>query len=217
MKVFISHSEQDDYVAGTIREKILAIGAEVFLNNHEMEFGDLITDSVKSNLADADEVIILVSKASISSTWISYEIGQAEAHSKRVIPILHGAEKNEVHEVLQNRHRLDISELDRYLNQLRKRMGKTETKPASSTDMPSPKAKEEEPPTHGLQIGTSIRLPLSRPAEAIRKGENIGWTQGMDPYLNRTAQVIEVAEDGSVRLSVDRGRYWFAAEWLEIL
>ena len=213
MKVFISHSNEDSYVAGTVREKLLALGAEVNLNTHEAIIGEDIKQTVKSNLADSDEVIILVSKASLKSQWITYEIGQAEALSKRIIPILLGVEKNEVHEVLEGRHRITINELDKYLNQLRGRMGQP---PTETTTNPLPQ-KEEPQLIQGLDIGTPVRLPLSPPDQAIREGENIGWTQGMDPYLNRTAKVIEVAKDGSVRLDVDKGRYWFAVEWLELL
>lgn len=62
--------------------------------------------------------------------------------------------------------------------------------------------------------GTTVFLPMSPPADAPRIGEDIGYTQGMSPYLGKIATITTVSDDHSYRLNIDKGHYWWAHEWL---
>ena len=217
MKVFISHSHKDKWIAEQVAERIESVGINVFLDTKQVRYGDRIQQTVNDNLKDSDDVVIIVTPSAKTSEWIPFEVGVASGLGKNIVPILHYIEKNEVPEILQDRARLDLNELDSYVNQLVERMH--EKKGVEIPIDPIPKHREKnssvKPPANRPAIGSQVKLPPHPPAEAIRSSENIGWVPGMNPYLGRSGKVLEIDEDDSAKLDVDGGKYWYAFEWLE--
>ena len=91
--VFVSHSSDDAFVARIITEKIQAIGATCWLDEKDLDGGDVIADHIIRGIDACDEAIVLISSNSVRSPWVSFEIGGVRAQHKRVTPIL-----NKVHQ-----------------------------------------------------------------------------------------------------------------------
>jgi TIR domain len=88
MKVFISHSSVDKWVARRISQDLQAMGIETFLDEKDIETGDSFDDSIQEQLRESDELLMLLSPAALQSTWVVMEIGGAKVLGKRLIPIL---------------------------------------------------------------------------------------------------------------------------------
>jgi sulfopyruvate decarboxylase TPP-binding subunit len=61
MKVFISHSSTDKWIARQISMHLAAIGIDSFLDEKEIETGDSIDEAIQTHLADCDELLMLLS------------------------------------------------------------------------------------------------------------------------------------------------------------
>lgn len=221
MKVFISHSHKDKFIAEQVAEKLDKAGFDFFLDTKHVRYGDRIQNTVNENLKDSDDVLIIVTPNAQSSGWIPFEIGVAAGLEKTIIPVIYNVEKNEVPEILQDRARVELNNIDSYIEQLKERRAEKNNGSKNSTKEPIPKQDKntsEDKPKEGIPpitVGWYVKLPSHQPPEAIRASENIGWVPGMNPYLGRSAKVLEVDQDNSAKLDVDGGKYWYAFEWLE--
>jgi hypothetical protein len=66
-----------------------------------------------------------------------------------------------------------------------------------------------------VDIGDYVILPELPQIDAERiEGSAIDWKPGMSEYLGNRTLVIEIDEDGSARVQADKGRFWWAFEWL---
>jgi hypothetical protein len=96
VKIFISHSSYDKWVARQIARQLEDNGYVTFLDEKHIQTGEPIEAAVHANLADSDEVLILISTASLKSHWVFIEIGAARALQKHIIPILFHIQPNEI-------------------------------------------------------------------------------------------------------------------------
>ena len=94
--VFVSHSSLDAWIASVIAEKIKALGAECWLDEKDLEGGDIIVDDIIRGIDACHEAIVLVSPNSVNSKWVSFEIGGVRAQHKRVTPILNNVRHDEL-------------------------------------------------------------------------------------------------------------------------
>jgi hypothetical protein len=86
--VFISHSSKEKWIAGQISKEIKALGAETWLDLNDLQGGNEIRRSIKRGIRASQEVVLLLSAYSITSSWVSYEAGIADGQGKRITPIL---------------------------------------------------------------------------------------------------------------------------------
>jgi hypothetical protein len=75
-KIFISHSSLDKPVARQIGRRLRDRGYEVWLDERELQLGDSLADSIASALSETPVLIALISKTSITSRWVQYELNQ---------------------------------------------------------------------------------------------------------------------------------------------
>jgi len=76
-RVFVSHSNADAWIAQVISDKIELLGAETWLDENDLEGGAFLDDSIIKAIRSSDELLVLISHVSISSHWITLEIGVA--------------------------------------------------------------------------------------------------------------------------------------------
>ena len=119
--VFISHSSSDRWIAEVIAEKISGRGASCWLDEKDLEGGEVIVDRIISGIDSCDEALVLISPQSIDSQWVAFEIGGVRAQHKRVTPILNNVTPDDM-APMKDIKGIDLNLFDRFLSQLGKRV-----------------------------------------------------------------------------------------------
>jgi WD40 repeat protein len=100
-RVFLSHASADDRLAGELRGWLIADGHEVFLD-HDLRDGIGLGEEWQQRLYErlrwADAVVCVLTHAYRNSTWCAAEVGIAQAHGSRLLPLL--AESGAEHPLL---------------------------------------------------------------------------------------------------------------------
>ena len=146
MKVFISHSAYDKWVARQMSRLLEGAGHTTFLDEKDIKTGDSIDTAIQRHLKDSEHLLILVSPASITSHWVFIELGGAKALGKRVVPILFHVGANEVPAAIAQLLARDINDFDRYVDELasngagkRAAASRKAPKPKKAADKPRPR------------------------------------------------------------------------------
>src|ERR1700761_3166199 len=122
VKVFISHSSQDKWIARTLSRELETLGVTTFLDEKDISTGESIDDSIHENLQDCDEILMLLSPAALASHWVLLEIGGAKALGKLLIPILLHVGPNELPQPLAKGLARDLNDVDRYFAEVEQRL-----------------------------------------------------------------------------------------------
>lgn len=131
--VFITHGSTDSWVAEQIAQKVRDCGADAFLDLEKIGVGDDFEEQIVSNLNNASELLALLTPWSIKSLYVWTEIGASWARRIPLVIVLHGIGIEKIQSdpkipVYIKRHNLiDINRLDKYLEQLKQRVGDTPT------------------------------------------------------------------------------------------
>ncbi len=127
--VFISYSSKEKWIAGQISKEIVALGAKSWLDVNDLHGGDEIRRSIRHGIRASQEVVLLLSAHSITSQWVSYEVGVADDQGKRITAVLNNLAPDETLAPLQGIKALDLNDFDHFLIELvgriKKRLGKT--------------------------------------------------------------------------------------------
>lgn len=86
--VFISYAHEDGDLVERITEILEELNVPYFQDRKAIQWGDAITAAVRGGLARASAVIVVISKASLRSHWVPFEIGHAIALGKDVLPFV---------------------------------------------------------------------------------------------------------------------------------
>jgi len=91
MKIWISYTKSDKEFFDRISNEIQSDGHEIISIENEISAGDFIVDKLTEQINQADFILLLLSKDSIKSNWINYEILIAlseKGKRKTIIPLL---------------------------------------------------------------------------------------------------------------------------------
>jgi hypothetical protein len=88
MSVFISYSSVDREIANDLAELLQSLDIEYFLDRKDIAWGDPVTEAVQAGLRNCSCLVVIVSPASLKSQWVPFEVGQAVAAGKRILPYL---------------------------------------------------------------------------------------------------------------------------------
>lgn len=119
--VFVSHSSADRWIAEVIAERIEKIGATCWLDEKDLEGGDVVVDRIIRGIDSCDEALVLISPQSIQSQWVAFEIGGVRAQHKRVTPILNNVRADEMMP-MRDIKGIDLNKFERFLSQLERRV-----------------------------------------------------------------------------------------------
>ncbi len=72
-KLFISHSSKDKKVVQQLALDLKGLGHQVWLDQWEIRVGDCIVSKVQTGLAQADYVVLVLSKHAVDSGWVEKE------------------------------------------------------------------------------------------------------------------------------------------------
>lgn len=123
--VFISHSTKDRWIAKQMAELIEAKGrayrVKTFLDEKDIEGGESIPDSIRKNVQNCNEFIVLLSRNSIDRPWVLIEVGAAWVLEKRIIAITDKVTPEEMPDIITPYKAIDLNNFDDYLEQVLKR------------------------------------------------------------------------------------------------
>lgn len=120
--VFISHSSKERWIArqmsSLIESKGKKYGVKTFLDERDIKGGDSFPESIRKNIRECNEIIVLLSRNSINRQWILIEIGAAFQIKKRIIAILNDISPDKLPDVISLDKAIDLNNFDDYLKQL---------------------------------------------------------------------------------------------------
>ena len=93
MKVFISHSSNDDALASLIASSLEKAGLEVWYDKYEVMPGDNWADKMGHGLSESDAMVVLVTPTALESNTVSRDIDYALTQKRfkgRLVPVLAG-------------------------------------------------------------------------------------------------------------------------------
>lgn len=128
--VFISHSTKDKWVARQISKAIEESDSKgrtkTFMDEKDIETGDSIPDSIRKNIKECDEFLILLTKDSVRRPWVLVELGAAWGLKKRISGIAYGISQEDIPQVISLIKVTDLNKFDSdYLMELSNRAKKT--------------------------------------------------------------------------------------------
>jgi TIR domain len=127
-RVFFSHGGEDTYIVNHFfGPKVRASGAEVFIDEGEVSYGDDFRDIVFRQLHICDELLVLLTPSSVKRPWVFAELGAAILRAVHVVAIRYGVSEEELRalgilSILGTKKLLVPAECDRYVEQLRDRV-----------------------------------------------------------------------------------------------
>lgn len=120
--VFISHSTKDRWIAkqmaALIEERGREYGVKTFLDEKDIAGGDSIPDSIRRNIRECREFVVLLTRYSIDRPWVLIEIGAAWALGKRIVTIIDKVTPEEMPDIIAPYKAIDLNGFDQYLEQL---------------------------------------------------------------------------------------------------
>jgi predicted nucleotide-binding protein len=86
---FISYSHEDAELAAKLYNDLTDIGAQCWIDQHELRLGDSILDQVTSALLSSDKFLPILSTSSMRSRWFETELRKAlELEQRRATSVL---------------------------------------------------------------------------------------------------------------------------------
>lgn len=205
MKLFISHSSVDKWVARQLSHLLEESGHQTFLDEKDIKTGDSIDSSIQTSLQQSDALLLLLSPASIKSQWVLIELGGAKALSKRIVPILLHVGSNEVPAAISQLLARDINEFEVVLTEL---SGKARPKLATRT---SSKVKD----VSGYAIGDRVRIVAVEHLTDEDRLASPKWVDGMDKFSGVITEVTGFSKSGNnLLLAADGGDFRWSPRWV---
>ena len=89
-QVFVSHATADKWIATTFCEKIDATGATSFRDDRDINGGDSIPETIRTEIQVSRELVVLLSPDSIERPWVLLEVGATKElqDCSRTLPCL---------------------------------------------------------------------------------------------------------------------------------
>jgi TIR domain len=126
-QIFISHGQEDTWIAEQIAECVKGSGASPFLDEANMHAGDNFREILKREISDCDELLVLLTPWSTDRRWVWVELGAAWSLGKRIVAILHGLTLEQLDQlrgrraVLEDINVIHLNDFNKYLLQLTNR------------------------------------------------------------------------------------------------
>ena len=123
-QVFVSHATADKWIARMICEKIEAQGAVTFRDDRDIQGGDDIPDSIRFQIKQSRELVVLLTPASVSRQWVIFEVGAAWGWSRkiRIVPIMCHVDVDPIPGMIRSKKAIYLNEFDQYIAKLQKRV-----------------------------------------------------------------------------------------------
>ena len=122
LKIFISAAPGDFDLARDLEKRLNKAGLKVISPTPARSVKENVRARIDGEaLRAADEVIALLTKNSVDSPWLLYEIGFAASLGKQVTPLIQGIELKEVSGIIKQMDYVKYAGLDKYISKLQRR------------------------------------------------------------------------------------------------
>jgi hypothetical protein len=126
-RIFVSHGSTDAWVASQIASRLRECGAEIFLDNNDLNKGDDFKRIIRTEVAKSDELVALFTPWSVHRNWVWVEIGAAWVNQKRVVVVLYNVTLGDLdtgggRAVLEDLNLVQINEIESYFDEVRIRV-----------------------------------------------------------------------------------------------
>lgn len=211
MKIFISHSSRDKWIARKLSEELIALGSETFLDEKDIETGESIDESIHDHLEESDDFLLLLSPDSKKSHWVLLELGGALALKKRIVIILLYLGANDIPQPISKYLARDINEVEKYYDEVRKKLA---GKSISTTTKKIIKPKATPKPKY--KIGDKIQI-IATPQYDTHL--TLDWNSDgeMDQYCGKLGTITTIDEYEGVdfvHIEEDDSKWYWALEWI---
>jgi hypothetical protein len=123
--VFISHSTKDRWIARQISYLLETrgrrCGVKTFLDERGIGVGDSIPETIRQNIEDCNEFLVLLTRNSIDRPWVMIEISAAWGQRKRIAAVIDKVTPEEMPEIILPYKAIDLNDFDEYIDQLLER------------------------------------------------------------------------------------------------
>jgi hypothetical protein len=222
MKIFISHSGHDKWVARQLSALLQADGHKTFLDEKDIKTGESIDASIQANLKDSDHLLLLLSPASLTSHWVFIELGGAKALGKHIVPVLLHVSGNQIPQAISQLLARDINDIDKYLDELKKLQSVATASPdkvAAVVAQVEAEAKEANvslATTYGgFSIGDKVWVAQVEHLTDEDKAKWPTWVKSMDKYSGVVTRITGFSPAGAAYLEAEPERmYKWNINWL---
>jgi hypothetical protein len=127
-RVFFSHGGEDTFmVKDFFGPKVRSSGAELFIDEGEVSYGDDFRKIVYSELHICDELLVLLTPSSIKRPWVFAELGAAILRNSYIVAIRYGVSEEDLRSlgimsILGTKKLLVPDDFDKYVQQLKNRV-----------------------------------------------------------------------------------------------
>lgn len=97
---------------------------KTFLDEKDIHGGDSIPESIRTNIRECSEFVVLLSRYSIDRQWVLVEVGAAWGLKKRIVAITDKITPEEMPEITRSHKALDLNEFDDYVKEVTERAKK---------------------------------------------------------------------------------------------
>lgn len=110
-QVFLSYAYENEAVMRQIRTSLWRAGFTVWTNTADIQTGETFEAAIKQGVAQADNLVYLLSPDSLNSTYCQQELNYALALNKRIIPVLVSpVEPEQIPPELRSLHYIDLTD-----------------------------------------------------------------------------------------------------------
>ncbi len=114
-QVFVSHATADKWIATIFCEKIDATGATSFRDDRDIDGGDSIPQSIRTEIQVSRELVVLLTPNSIERPWVLLEVGAAWGRRKdyRIVPVLCHVSFDAIPDIIEGKKAFHINDFDK--------------------------------------------------------------------------------------------------------
>jgi len=129
-QVFVSHATADKWIAKTICEKIESEGATTFRDDRDIDGGDDIPDTIRMQIKQSREFLVLLTPSSVNRQWVTLEVGAAWGWSRniRIVPIMCHVDVDPIPGMIKAKKAIHLNDFDQYLAELKRRLRESNDK-----------------------------------------------------------------------------------------
>jgi hypothetical protein len=124
--VFFSYSHKDRWIARQCVRLIEEGGGgrvKAFLDEKDIDAGQSIAESVRTNIQQCDEFVVLLSRYSKDRPWVLIEMGAAWGLQKPIIAVIDKIGPKEMPDIISPYKAIDLNDFDEhYIKQLVRRV-----------------------------------------------------------------------------------------------
>ena len=188
------------------------------MDEKDIETGATIDDSIAQQMRDADEVLLLLSPASLKSTWVLMELGGAKVLRKKIAPILHHVGVNEVPQPISHALCRDLNDVEKYYDEIALRILQRDENVKTEMSNMGLILQENNRINNVMRrrvisAGDKIRIKESNLVKPASKQKHPVWVEEMDVLSNCEDVVSFVAENGM--FYVKNNDWAWIPEWVD--